>query len=298
MPAPLSYAEQPGVKDLRKETIPMKNRLLVAGVGVPLILLVLFVLPEPLTPTFVALLSAIGTYEAMHAIGMNHPRIALYTAIVAMIVPFWVYGGESRTVALAVLLVYLILVFVEAFLSRFRVKIERVGSALFFALVISYCLSSIVRIGMMDLRTSYILLPIALPFAVDAAAMLTGMFMKKRKGEEGVRKLAPVLSPKKTVEGSIGGLVGGLVIALLYGLVFHFITEVTVNYYFLAVYGILGAVVSEFGDLSFSYIKRTRKIKDFGTLLPGHGGVLDRFDSVIFCAPLVEILIDWIPVFK
>ncbi|MBQ9851982.1 MAG: phosphatidate cytidylyltransferase [Ruminiclostridium sp.] len=276
----------------------MKNRLLVAAVGIPLILLVLFVLPEPLTPTTIALLSAIGTYEAMHAIGMNHPRIALYTAVVAMIVPFWVYGGESRTVALAVLLVYLILVFVEAFLSRFRVKIERVGSALFFALVISYCLSSIVRIGMMDLRTSYILLPIALPFAVDAAAMLTGMFMKKRKGEDGIRKLAPVLSPKKTVEGSIGGLVGGLVIALLYGLVFHFITEVTVNYYFLAVYGILGAVVSEFGDLSFSYIKRTRKIKDFGTLLPGHGGVLDRFDSVIFCAPLVEILIDWIPVFK
>lgn len=276
----------------------MKNRLLVAGVGIPLILLVLYVFPEPLTPTFVALLSAVGTYEAMHAVGMNHPRIALYTAVVAMIVPFWVYGGESRTVALAVLLVYLILVFVEAFLSRFRVKIERVGSALFFALVISYCLSSIVRIGMMDLRTSYILLPLALPFVVDAAAMLTGMFMKKRKGEEGVRKLAPVLSPKKTVEGSIGGLVGGLVIALLYGLIFHFITDVTVNYYFLAVYGILGAVISEFGDLSFSYIKRTRKIKDFGTLLPGHGGVLDRFDSVIFCAPLVEILIDWIPVFK
>ena len=276
----------------------MKNRLLVAGVGVPLILLVLYVLPEPLTPTFVALLSAVGTYEAMHAIGMNHPRIALYTAVVAMIVPFWVYGGESRTVALAVLLVYLILVFVEAFLSRFRVKIDRVGSALFFALVISYCLSSVVRIGMMDLRTSYILLPIALPFIVDAAAMLTGMFMKKRKGEEGIRKLAPVLSPKKTVEGSIGGLVAGMVGALLYGLIFHLITEVTVNYYFLAVYGILGAVISQFGDLSFSYIKRTRKIKDFGTLLPGHGGVLDRFDSVIFCAPLVEILIDWIPAFK
>ena len=276
----------------------MKNRLLVAGVGIPLILLVLFVLPEPLTPTAIALLSAIGTYEAMHAISMNHPRIALYTAIVAMIVPFWVYGGESRTVALAVLLVYLILVFVEAFLSRFRVKIERVGSALFFALIISYCLSSIVRIGMMDLRTSYILLPLALAFATDAFAMLTGMFVRKRKGDEGIRQLAPVLSPKKTVEGSIGGLVGGVVVAILYGVVFHFITEVTVNYYFLAVYGILGAVISEFGDLSFSYIKRTRKIKDFGTLLPGHGGVLDRFDSVIFCAPLVEILIDWIPVFK
>jgi phosphatidate cytidylyltransferase len=151
---------------------------------------------------------------------------------------------------------------------------------------------------MMELRTSYILLPLALAFAADAFAMLTGMFVRKRKGDEGIRQLAPVLSPKKTVEGSIGGLVGCVVIAVLYGVVFHLITDVTVNYYFLIVYGILGGLISEFGGLSFSYIKRTRKLKDFGTLLPGHGGVLDRFDSVIFCAPLVEILIDWIPVFK
>ena len=271
----------------------MKNRILVACVGIPLILVVLFVLPKPFTPTMIAILAAVGAYEAMHAIGMNHPRIALYTAILAMAIPFWVYAGESRTAALAALLIYLILVFVEAFASSFRVKIDRVGSAFFFTLVISYCLSSVVRMGMLEdeLRTACILLPIALPFVVDAAAMFTGMFL-------GRHKLAPNLSPKKTVEGSIGGLVGGVVICLLYGLIFHKITDVTVNYYFLAVYGILGGVISEVGDLAFSYIKRTRKIKDFGHLLPGHGGVLDRFDSVIFCAPLIEILMAWIPAFQ
>lgn len=271
----------------------MKNRILVACVGIPLILVVLFVLPKPFTPTMIAILAAVGTYEAMHAIGMNHPRIALYTAVLAIAIPFWVYAGESRAAALTALLIYLILVFAEAAASGRRVKIERVGGAFFFALLISYGLSSVVRMGMLEdeLRTACVLLPIALPFVVDAAAMLTGKYL-------GRHKLAPKLSPKKTVEGSVGGLVGGVVICLLYGLVFQKITGVTVNYYFLAVYGILGAVISQVGDLFFSYIKRTRDIKDFGHLLPGHGGVLDRFDSVIFCAPLIEILMTWIPAFK
>ena len=68
----------------------MKNRILVACVGVPIILVVLFVLPAPVTPALIAVLSAIGTYEALHAIGMNHPRISLYTAIIALAIPFWV----------------------------------------------------------------------------------------------------------------------------------------------------------------------------------------------------------------
>ena len=60
----------------------------------------------------------------------------------------------------------------------------------------------------------------------------------------------------------------------------------------------LGGAISQIGDLAFSYVKRTRKVKDFGHVLPGHGGVLDRFDSVIFCAPLIELLIIWLPTFK
>lgn len=269
----------------------MRNRILVACVGVPVILVVLFVLPEAFTPALIAVLSVIGTYEALHAIGMNHPRIALYTALVALAIPFWVYFGEPRQWGLLVLLVYLVLVFAEAFASRLRVKIDRVGAGFFFAFIISYCLSSVVRVGNLELRDSYVFLPILLPFVVDAGAMFAGMFLGKHP-------FAPVLSPKKTVEGSVGGLIVGVGITLLYGLVFHFITDVEVNYYFLAVYGILGGVITEVGDLAFSYVKRNRKIKDFGHILPGHGGVLDRFDSVIFCAPLIELLIQWLPAFS
>ncbi len=269
----------------------MRNRILVACVGVPVILVVLFVLPEAFTPALIAVLSVIGTYEALHAIGMNHPRIALYTALVALAIPFWVYFGEPRQWGLLVLLVYLVLVFAEAFASRLRVKIDRVGAGFFFAFIISYCLSSVVRVGNLELRDSYVFLPILLPFVVDAGAMFVGMLLGKHP-------FAPVLSPKKTVEGSVGGLIVGVGITLLYGLVFHFITDVEVNYYFLAVYGILGSVITEVGDLAFSYVKRNRKIKDFGHILPGHGGVLDRFDSVIFCAPLIELLIQWLPAFS
>ena len=247
----------------------MKNRILVACVGVPIILVVLFVLPAPVTPALIAVLSAIGTYEALHAIGMNHPRISLYTAIIALAIPFWVYFGESRRIGLLVLLIYLVAVFAEAFASHLRVKIDKVGAGFFFAFVISYCLS----------------------FVVDAGAMISGMFLGKHQ-------MVPHLSPKKTWEGSIGGLITGVVIAIVYGIVFHFITKVEVNYYFLAVYGILGGVITEVGDLAFSYVKRNRKIKDFGHIFPGHGGVLDRFDSVIFCAPLIELLIGWLPAFK
>ena len=155
----------------------MKNRILVACVGVPIILVVLFVLPAPVTPALIAVLSAIGTYEALHAIGMNHPRISLYTAIIALAIPFWVYFGEPRRIGLLVLLIYLVAVFAEAFASHLRVKIDKVGAGFFFAFVISYCLSSVVRVGALELRTSYIFLPILLPFVVDAGAMISGMFL-------------------------------------------------------------------------------------------------------------------------
>ena len=72
---------------------------------------------------------------------------------------------------------------------------------------------------------------------------------------------------------------------------------VEVHFAALLLYGCLGSAVSQIGDLSFSYVKRQNRIKDFGTIFPGHGGVLDRFDSVIFCAPFIEVLIMVLPAF-
>ena len=113
----------------------------------------------------------------------------------------------------------------------------------------------------------------------------------------GRHKLIPDVSPNKTVEGAIGGVVFCALAAMLYGFILTVVIGeiASVNYGALALIGALIAVISQIGDLSFSYIKRQYGLKDYGKLLPGHGGVLDRFDSVIFCAPLMEMLIWLLP---
>jgi len=112
-------------------------------------------------------------------------------------------------------------------------------------------------------------------FGTDSMAYFTGYLLGKNK-------LCPKISPKKTVEGAIGGIIGSIVLCGLFG-------------YFMAgdlitdciIIGFAGSIISQFGDLTASVFKRKMGIKDYGNLIPGHGGVLDRFDSVLFTAPLV-----------
>lgn len=268
----------------------MRNRILVAVIGIPVLLAVLFALPGIYTVIAVALLSLVGAYEAQKAIGLGHARIALYTMLLAACIPFWVNWGSRIIPAVCGLLIYLLLIFAEAFTSRFRVQIDKVGGAFFLSTFVAFFLSSIVRINALEMRSYYILIPFVISFLADACAMFTGMFLGKHK-------LAPELSPKKTVEGSVGGLLGGIIAVLLYGLIVQLAFGINVHYFYLIIYGLFGSAISQMGDLSFSYVKRQRGIKDYGNVFPGHGGVLDRFDSVIFCAPLIELLILMLPAF-
>jgi len=112
-------------------------------------------------------------------------------------------------------------------------------------------------------------------FGTDSMAYFTGLTI-------GRHKLAPKISPKKTIEGSIGGILGSILFCGLFG---YFVTPVLLTH--CIVIGLLGGVISQFGDLTASIFKRKMGIKDFGNLIPGHGGILDRFDSVLFTAPMV-----------
>ena len=103
----------------------------------------------------------------------------------------------------------------------------------------------------------------------------------------GQHKLSPVISPKKTVEGFIGGVIT----AILGMIIFKLIAGNALTWSFTVVIGLLGALGAVFGDLSMSAVKRQVGIKDFGNLIPGHGGILDRFDSVLVTAPLTELCI-------
>jgi phosphatidate cytidylyltransferase len=98
--------------------------------------------------------------------------------------------------------------------------------------------------------------------------------------------MAPNLSPKKTIEGAVGGLIGSSLLAWLFG--FIFMRELAVVCLML---GLAGGAAGMAGDLTASAFKRKMGIKDYGTLIPGHGGIMDRFDSVIFVAPVVYYVI-------
>ncbi|MEQ2455013.1 phosphatidate cytidylyltransferase [Flavonifractor hominis] len=270
----------------------MGKRVMVAVIFIPL-LLVLFYGVSPAYPwalcLLIAALSMIAVHEVLWSTGfLKHARISGYSIILAGLIPFWIYYDASALAALCGMFVYVLLLFAEAIASHKRITLEKMGGAFFLTLVIPFFLSTFLRIRQMEVWEPVIVLPLVVAFISDAFALFAGMAF-------GRHKLAPELSPKKTVEGAVGGLVGAVVCTVLYGVLLQFVFHFEVQYFYLGIYGALGSLVSQLGDLSFSYIKREYGLKDFGNIFPGHGGVLDRFDSVIFCAPLIELLLHFLP---
>jgi len=111
----------------------------------------------------------------------------------------------------------------------------------------------------------------------------------------GKHKLAPILSPKKTVEGSIGGTVVATVLGALYGFILYSLGHLDFGYILIfALVAFVCSIAGQIGDLAASSIKRSRCLKDYGNIMPGHGGVLDRFDSIIFTAPLAFVILTFV----
>jgi phosphatidate cytidylyltransferase len=131
-------------------------------------------------------------------------------------------------------------------------------------------------------------IPFITAFFSDTGAYFVGVLFGKHK-------MAPVISPKKSWEGFFGGIVVAIAGMMLYGVAAEQFGGKEVNYLLALLYGLLGALGGVFGDLSMSVIKRQVGIKDYGNLIPGHGGILDRFDSVLITAPLTEALLLILP---
>lgn len=271
----------------------MLKRVIVALICIPILLAMVYLAPVWMLPTAVALLSAIAIFEALYSTGfLQHSRITAYSILLSALIPFWVYYDGRPLPALVGLFVYVVLIFCDAMASQKKVGLEKIGGAFFLSVFIPFFLSTFLRIRKMGDWEYYIILPFLIAYFSDACALFAGLAFGKHK-------LAPKLSPKKTVEGAVGGVCGATAAAVLSGVLAGPVFGVEgCRLWALAIYGVAGSILAQIGDLSFSYIKREYGLKDFGDLFPGHGGVLDRFDSVLFCAPFVEIMLYLLPVVK
>ena len=150
-------------------------------------------------------------------------------------------------------------------------------------------LSYIYRIREMHNGGYYVVLIFICSWGNDTLAYCVGRLLGKHK-------MSPVLSPKKSIEGLVGGILGAGLLGMIYG---FFVRENLMHVKSIPLYLFIicavGAIPAVIGDLAASAIKRNNDVKDYGKLIPGHGGVLDRFDSMIFTAPLVYLLISLLP---
>ena len=272
----------------------MLKRILVAVVLAPLFFIVLFYLPPVYLAVLMAAICALASFEFLRATKVaHHHRMYVYTALAAAVIPLGYWLGQGSLVTLtaaAALMVALFVVAIRLYDSEHAVPFEYVLVCLFAGVGIPVFLSSLVRLKGMENGRYLVLLPVICAFLTDAGAYFAGVFLGKHRGITRV-------SPNKSLEGYIGGILCGGLFLVLYGLLLRNFVGVDASIPVLALYGLVGSAVTEVGDLSFSLVKRQFGIKDYGDLLPGHGGIIDRFDSMVFAAPTLLLLVQLIPAF-
>lgn len=282
----------------------MRQRIVSAVFGIAFGVIVLFFYNTFVLNVVVAAAVSASVYEALIATHLVKDR-ALYAvcAVFAAAAPFLDVSFVRRFDGLLCYL-FILALFIYLIARDRKVRLELVGTAFLLTVLLSFSLSCIVYVRDLYRGVSpdparglfYICLLFFGAWMTDAGAYFIGVFF-------GRHKLAPHISPKKTVEGAVGGFVVTLLSFCAAALVYSAICKnggvaVTVNVAALVSASILCSAAAIFGDLSASLIKRESNIKDFGNVLPGHGGVLDRFDSIMFVAPLLYIFIQYIPILK
>lgn len=256
----------------------MLIRIISALVGAPLIIFFLLVKGNYLF-ILAGFLSLVGLYEyykAVKTVGIKTIDIIGYIYCIAYYALLFIYPDANLFGSLAASMI--IVAFAYEIFTR-KSGVNGVVHTIFGFTYVSYMLSHIILVNSLPNGAILVWLPFVTAWFTDSAAYFTGVTIGKHK-------LFPSISPKKTIEGYIGGLIGSGLLTTAFGL-FVSRYDSSIGLVNFIVIGLVCAVASELGDLVSSYIKRYTGIKDFGNLIPGHGGILDRFDSILFTAPVV-----------
>ncbi|MGN0629188.1 MAG: phosphatidate cytidylyltransferase [Oscillospiraceae bacterium] len=262
----------------------MKIRIISAAVGLILLAAVICFFETPVLDIAVALLSVIAVHELIHAAGLSKKMLfeAVCLIFAAAFSSAYFSMLSSATMIAELVFAGVVLIFVLA--DHKELPVTSAAFAFFAAALVPRVFSILLLYREYGSPISYFLVFLSLGVAWlnDTFAYFTGCAFGKHK-------LCPEISPKKTVEGAIGGIVGDLIVCLGLTYAFSVYTDVSINWLSFGIFLPFGAVAGIFGDLCASIIKRQFGIKDYGNIMPGHGGVMDRFDSWIFVAPLLYI---------
>ena len=278
----------------------MKIRIISGTVAVALLVLVLFLHHTIVFPLCIAAISAIAIFELFRAKDCLRYRISFYAALLYAISSPILQFFHLSSVVQIIMTAVIMIIFLDGVVQHKRLKMEQVCFMLVATLFVIKSLGLLQVLLQSDERFGliYVILALCAAWIADTGAYFTGTFLGKHK-------LCPEVSPKKTVEGLIGGLVFAIlgnigIMALINWLaaqgIGYLINPLTLHFGRICLLTPLLALLSVVGDLSFSIIKRTYGIKDYGNLMPGHGGVLDRFDSVLFITPAVYFIATYWPI--
>ncbi|MEN6348052.1 MAG: phosphatidate cytidylyltransferase [Syntrophomonas sp.] len=258
-----------------------KTRALTAVAGIPLLLGILYYGGVYWTAFFVVL-GIISLYEFYRMISYKgHEPLIIPGYLLVLLLMF---SGTYPSYATPVFYMLLSLVVIYFVLSYPRIPFADVALSLLGSAYIGFLLSFAIRIKDLDQAFIVILLAFILTWSSDIGGYLFGTLWGKHK-------MTPLLSPGKTWEGALGALL--LTIGLL--IAFSSIIELEkINYAYLLVLGILASILAQFGDLFMSGVKRYCGVKDTGSIIPGHGGVLDRFDAFLLVVPLVYYFFQYV----
>ena len=231
--------------------------------------------------TVIACLSMQAIYELYRATGLkDNKHLYFISCAVSLLMSLVTIPGYDFIIF--ILFIAAISLFVYLMLNIQNLNDIKQWITVCFAVMIICFFKCTSCVRAMDNGVYLLGMTVLVPVITDIAAYFVGRGC-------GRHKLAPVISPKKTIEGAVGGTVYAVVILVLVATIFNANNVFTVNYGTLVAYLILASVVGQFGDLALSSIKRIVGIKDYGNLLPGHGGILDRFDSLLFVLPFTYL---------
>ena len=268
----------------------MLVRIITSLVALCVLIPVLFLSNTWVLPIAVAIACAIATGEALNCIGsLKKPIVSILFILSAAFAPFAVRLtaslGEYCLIMIGLVLAIVLYLMAVLVFSKGRLEISEIAVSAFMAFYVSVGFSSIVMLHdfFESGKYTYLLVFVG-AWVTDIFAYFCGRFFGKHK-------LIPEVSPKKTVEGSIGGTLFAGVSFVLFGYIANSLGYIIdTGYVQLFVFGLIAALVAQVGDLCMSALKRYYGIKDFGKIFPGHGGMLDRFDSIIAVATVLLIL--------